>query len=215
MTTLELQGIKHELAFWQGFVKTDRFLKGWVANIKTPELNNSVADFILSVTHDKVLDVGSGVVSILNGLVPVRAVDPLGGLYELIFDYKKYGVTPPIALPAEEIPFHDDYDIVHCSNAIDHSQEPFDGIFNLFQACKTGGYVILQGFTNEATHEKHAGFHQYNVDIDHHGLSIDGDKTGKRYVANGMYGLRFDSVRSEVVKLQNGREWYIWIAKKL
>ena len=61
MTTLELHGIYHELAFWQQFVKTDRFLKGWVGKVKTPEPNQEVADFIKSVPHETVLDVGSGV----------------------------------------------------------------------------------------------------------------------------------------------------------
>ncbi len=76
MTTLELHGIYHELAFWQQFVKTDRFLNGWVKKVKTPELNQEVADFILSVKNDSVLDVGSGVCSLLNGLVNVTACDP-------------------------------------------------------------------------------------------------------------------------------------------
>ena len=69
MTTLELHGIYHELAFWQQFVKTDRFLNGWVGKGKTPELNQEVADFIKSVPHETVLDVGSGVCSILNEII--------------------------------------------------------------------------------------------------------------------------------------------------
>ena len=77
MNSKELSAIYHELNFWKSFVKTERFLKGWVANIKTPELHQETADFILSVPHKKVLDVGSGVVSILNGLVPVLSFDPL------------------------------------------------------------------------------------------------------------------------------------------
>ena len=60
MTTLELHGIYHELSFWKEFVKTKRFLEGWVGKQKTPELNQEVADFILSVPHESVLDVGSG-----------------------------------------------------------------------------------------------------------------------------------------------------------
>ena len=87
MTTLELHGIYHELHFWKGFVKTERFLNGWVAKVKTPELNNEVADFIKSVSHESVLDVGSGVCSLLNGLVNVDTCDPLGDLYSLIFDF--------------------------------------------------------------------------------------------------------------------------------
>ena len=55
MTTKELHGIHHELLFWSGFVKTKRFIDGWVGKQKTPELNNFVAEFILNKPHDKVL----------------------------------------------------------------------------------------------------------------------------------------------------------------
>jgi hypothetical protein len=40
------EGVGHELKFWKQFVKTKRFLEGWVANVKTPELDNDVANFI-------------------------------------------------------------------------------------------------------------------------------------------------------------------------
>ena len=68
MTTLELHGVAYELAFWKEFVKTDRFITGWVGKEKTPELNNKVAEFILANKNDNILDVGSGAVSLLNGL---------------------------------------------------------------------------------------------------------------------------------------------------
>jgi hypothetical protein len=95
MTTDELQAIAHELTFWKGFVQTKRFLDGWVRDVPTPELRSQVHQFIRQhiKKSSKVLDVGSGVVSILNGTVSkehLTAVDPLGDLYKFIFDYAKY-----------------------------------------------------------------------------------------------------------------------------
>lgn len=206
MTTTELHGIYHELAFWQQFVKTDRFLKGWVKKVKTPELHQEVADFIKSVQHDKVLDVGSGVVSILNGLVEVQAADPLGDLYRLIFDYKAHKIKKPLAIPAEELNFVECYDIVHISNALDHSQDPIKALEKLMQATKQGGYLIVQGFVNEALHEGWAGFHQWNIDIDEAGLMHVASKESKTIVAWPPFKFKVMDV--------NDRKWFYWIIKK-
>jgi len=94
---MDSKAIEHELNFWKGFVQTERFLVGWCGHHKTPELREQVADFILSVPHHKVLDVGSGVVSILNGLIPkenITTADPLGDHYKTIFDYQSHGMKP-------------------------------------------------------------------------------------------------------------------------
>ena len=83
-----IQGTQQELDFWKGFVKTERFLNGWVAKRKTPELNEFVAHFIQQHDHAKILDCGSGVVSILNGLcddAELVATDLLAEQYAKIF----------------------------------------------------------------------------------------------------------------------------------
>lgn len=182
MKTEELSAIYHELNFWKGFVKTERFLKGWVGNKKTPELQQSVYDFIRSVPHDHVMDVGSGVVSILNGSIPepstLLAIDPLGDLYRLIFDYDKYKIDPPIALPCEELVGHSD--IVHMSNALDHTQDPKKSFERLWRSVKPGGVLIIQGFENEAIFERYEGFHKWNLTVpnDDHLIMIE-NKAGE------------------------------------
>jgi len=204
MTEQELHGIYYELNFWKGFVKTERFLNGWVKPVKTPELNDFVADFILKHNHQSVLDVGSGVVSILNGLVPVTAVDPLGDLYRLIFDYQKHGIEPPKAIPAEELTYNEQFDIVHCSNALDHVQNVYAAYHNMYNAVKPGGYLIIQGFENEADAEKHKGFHQNNIFVDKNRLVTD------RYV----YGVIDENpLHTSFIDFENKR-WFIWIVQK-
>ena len=206
MTTLELHGIYHELAFWQQFVKTDRFLKGWVKKVKTPELNQEVADFILSVKHESVLDVGSGVCSILNGLVDVTACDPLGDLYKLVFDFERHKLSAPIAVPAEELRFSNHFDIVHISNALDHCQSPYSALNSLLEAVKDGGYLIVQGFTNEAEHENWQGFHQWNLDLTDSGiLRIKGRDSELAALWTPHIFKKFEV---------NGREWFYWIVKR-
>ena len=206
MTTLELHGIYHELAFWQQFVKTDRFLSGWVKKVKTPELNQEVADFILSVKNDSVLDVGSGVCSLLNGLVNVTACDPLGDLYRLIFDYERHKLTPPLAIPAEYLKYSNEFDIVHISNALDHCQNPGDALDRLIEAVKPGGYLIVQGFCNEAEHENWQGFHQFNLDLTESGILRIKGKVGE-------LATLFTTHMYKKIDIGN-KQWFYWIVKK-
>lgn len=205
MTTKELHGIYHELAFWKEFVKTDRFLNGWVKKVQTPELHLEVAEFVKSVKHDKVLDVGSGVVSILNGLVDVTAVDPLGDLYKLVFDYERHKLTAPLAYPAEEIPFRNEFDIVHISNALDHTQKPVIAYNRLINAVKPGGYLIVQGFENEGTFENWAGFHQNDLWIDDNKLRLDTKGGFVEYIDFDPHFVK--------IKPLGEKNWFIWIAK--
>ena len=219
---MDLKAVKHELAFWAEFVKTPRFIEGWVADCKTPELHTIAYDFIRAVTSpmSKVLDLGSGVVSILNGTVKkenLLACDPLGELYEIIFDYKAHGINPPIPLQAEDIIFQEEFDIVHMSNAIDHATDP-DKIFaNIASACKAGGFVILQGFENEGSAQGYDGMHQFDF------------KTSDKNGEEGIQYCRKDQKAPvnlvnpslEVLKVYRfpnhyqGKTWYIYVAQKV
>lgn len=210
MKTDELKAIYHELNFWQGFVKTKRFLEGWVRNVKTPELQQSVYDFIQKGPHAKVMDVGSGVVSILNGSVPKEnlvAVDPLGDLYRIVFDYEKHGIRPPVAIPAEEIE-EQGFDIVHCSNALDHTQNPAEAFKNLLAATKKGGHLIIQCFENEAIYEKYEGFHRWNLTLPDLQIRIE-NKEGDHAFLTGD----FEVVHTEKVQFES-KTWFIFICKK-
>lgn len=210
MKTQELSAIYHELNFWNGFVRTPRFLHGWVRKEKTPELQQSVYDFIRSVPNESVLDVGSGVVSILNGTVPyVTAVDPLGDLYRFVFDYKKFNINPPLACPCEDLPYDQGFDVVHISNALDHTQKPYTCFWKLMQAVKYGGYLIIQGFENEAKFENWQGFHQWN-------FTLEGDRIiteSKDGVVIKLEHPEIEMIKTETHQFEN-KTWFIWICRR-
>lgn len=213
MTTQELSAIYHELNFWKGFVKTPRFLNGWVKNIKTPELQQTVYDFITAQPNARVTDVGSGVVSILNGTVRkglLCPVDPLGDLYSLIFDYRIFNVDQPIASTCEDLLDYgvEHADITHMSNALDHTQNPVKAFNSLLAATKPGGHVIIQCFENEAIFENWQGFHQWNLTLPDHLIRIE-DKQGNYSFLTGD----FEVVHTEKVQFES-KTWFIWIAKK-
>ncbi len=212
---MQQEAIKHELNFWKGFIKSENFINNWIPDKRTPELMDDIYEYInrfcLLDENHSVLDVGSGVVSILRGTVPAKqlqAVDPLANEYVKIFNYEKYGISKPLNIAAEKIPFKEAYDIVHISNALDHTQDPKLAFEKLFAAVKPGGSLIIQGFENEANYEKWAGFHQWNLELKDQKIEVRG-KTEK-------YFLEAECLRivKHIPNRHNGRNWFIWIGQK-
>ena len=202
--------MQQELDFWKEFVQTDRFLCDWAVMGKTSELVPFVADFIIDQKPKRILDVGSGVASILNGLlpdVPLIAVDVLGAEYQEIFDYDQYRIYPPIAIAAEDISFENEFDIVHMSNALDHTQEPVIAYKKLYEAVKPGGFLIIQGFENEGQFEKYAGMHQWDLYVDEKSLYMK-TKIGKLLIAMSSF------MPAKRIPVDTDRDWYIWITQK-
>ena len=207
------KGIEHEVNFWKGFVKTERFLKGWCGNEKTPELNDIVYNFIKEkLPYDgKVLDCGSGACSILNGTVKnenLMVTDLLASEYSKIFDYSKHDIVRPIPLACEEIPYEEMFDIVHISNAIDHTHDAVKSYYKLLKAVKKGGYLIVQGFENEGHHEKWAGLHKWNISLTETSQLRIEHESGKIDYINGA------TIAQRVNVEMLGREWFIFIVKK-
>lgn len=234
---LDPKGVEHEINFWRDFVQTERF-QGWVRNERTPELNPVVADFLLERCTNNVsggdfgpepiyvLDVGSGPVSILRGLHPrleIDTADPLSALYQEAFDYVGNFVRPPFPFGAEELDkLGCLYDIVHISNALDHTVDPQAALYQLVGRLASKGILIVQGFVDEARHENWAGFHQHNI-----GLCPMKDAI---YIdSRNPHGMHHNGPRDEVQphhlgcsmmlmqqqRLPSGRDWFIWVVRKL
>lgn len=202
-------GAEHELGFWATFVKTPRFLNGWVGDHPTPELRPFVRDFLLERSNARVLDVGSGVVSILHGTVPrekLTAVDPLGDRYAEIFDFAKHGLQHPHPLAVEELPFDRDFDVVHMSNALDHCQDPAEGFRRLEAAVAPGGTLIVQGFEDEGVAMDWAGMHQWNLHLKGRALVLGG-----RAGATATLGIADDW---RLYELEGGRRWFVWMRRR-
>lgn len=52
------------------------------------------------------------------------------------------------------------------SNALDHSYDPFTGIFEMLKVTRKGGTLRLVHFENEAEHDLEYGMHQWNITSD-------------------------------------------------
>jgi SAM-dependent methyltransferase len=171
-------GFAHEIDFWKWFVKSDRFLHNWVFPEQNPEIRANHPD-VAKCFDDfarengdgklQVLDIGSGALSWIKGIIPgmnLVACDPLAHEYAKLFDYKNHSQRCPMKAFAEDLPFNENtFDIVHCSNALDHTQNPYKAILEMERVCRPGGMILIQGFENEAIHEDWKGLHQWNISI--------------------------------------------------
>lgn len=72
-------------------------------------------------------------------------------------------------------------DIVHMSNALDHSFDAIFGIYQMLYICKIGGKVILRHHENEAEAEKYKGLHQWNLSVHNEENSFVIWRPGERY----------------------------------
>ncbi len=187
-------GFAHEIEFWKGFVKSERFLNNWVFPEQNPEIranhpdvakcfDDFYAQWVAEQGGEKevepdhmrphVLDVGSGALSWIKGLIRMRlySCDPLAHEYREIFDYHSHPNAInyiPHKVSAEELSKEypeNFFDIVHCSNALDHTQNPYKAILEMERVCRPGGMILIQGFENEAIHEDWKGLHQWNISI--------------------------------------------------
>ena len=90
-----------------------------------------------------ILDVGCGISTVLHFLPGRRfGIDPLGDRYKSIYAY-----PPELDIRkgyAEALPFPDaSFDVVFCSNCIDHTNDPAQGIAEVARVLRPGGRFVL------------------------------------------------------------------------
>lgn len=173
------EGIDYEVNFWDNWFRTEgaEWQDDFAARLRPQPLAPWLVDLLPLPSGEtaKVLDVGSGPITKTGHLVAGRevkvvAVDPLARHYHRIM--QKYGVTPPIVTAfafSEDLSAHydqDHFDVVCCTNALDHAIEPMWGILEMIIVSKPGGHVFLNHRRNEAVVENYTGFHHWNIDGD-------------------------------------------------
>lgn len=181
-----IKGINPEIRFWSNWLKTKggRWPDDYAYRTQIAPsfaLHKELEGKISISWPPKVLDVGSGPISRLGiateqGNVDLHACDPLAPFYQQLF--KEHNITPYIvpefayseALTDKYEPCS--FDIVHMSNALDHSFMPLAGIMSMLQVVKVEGIVYLVHAENEAENENYSGFHQWNITGNDNTLNI-------------------------------------------
>ena len=144
-----------------------------------PWLQNLIQESVASADQLKgrkvrVLDAGAGPISKIGNRMmdvdlEVIAADPLALIYDELL--QKFQITPCVRTqfaPAEDLSafFQPSiFDLVNCTNALDHSFEPVRGLIEMLRVVKVGAPVFLAHNRNEAVNENYEGFHQFNFDV--------------------------------------------------
>lgn len=203
----------HELEFQKIWQQYDRdILKGKLLEYwKTYRFFDEVRSFITPLRGKRVLDIGCGVISVLNLIKEPGA--ELHGIDPLVDEYRKlYRLDEGIgwsAAPGEEVPFPDGYfDVVFCTNVLDHTEDPDRVLSEIRRALKDGGLLVLTVDvfkTSEARDAAHPhSFTDERVDglISSHGMKAAYSRHSavRAQVARFLKGdLLQDSVRERVL----------------
>lgn len=119
----------------------------------------------------KIADIGAGAISMIGTVWPgvsieMVASDWLGDEYMKLWE--KRGVEPLVRIHREDmehLSYGDNtFDIVHCVNALDHTNNPHAAVLEMMRVCKPGGFVYLRHIKNEGENEEYSGFHQWNIE---------------------------------------------------
>jgi ubiquinone/menaquinone biosynthesis C-methylase UbiE len=140
-----------------------------------------LADFLLPFIGNKkevkILDVGSGAYSKIGSYLDNVKVDlHLADTKDFTDFWKKYNATPYFKIEhedMEDLSYPDNtFDIVHCENALDHTEFASTAVREMIRICKPGGYVYIDCWLNQ----KDTGHnHKWNAKED--GLFTDGITT--------------------------------------
>lgn len=171
--------LHHEVSFWKKWLTHPDFelsrekrissesenLKGLVHLAKNRgSLKSDGKDLI------RVLDVGSGPFSALGRSVEkieLVCVDALAEHYnELLKDNGFNEFANIIELKGEELGKKfppNAFDLVYCSNALDHFDSPELAFREMYNVCAINGAIVITSIENEGERENYSGLHQWNL----------------------------------------------------
>lgn len=151
----------------------------WSKEYARPEIKRKVHEYWIEYRHlreieqqvpltdeTRILDVGCGISTVLHYLPGTRiGIDPLADRYKQIFNYPDE--IDIRGAYAESLPFDDgSFDVVFCSNCIDHTTDPQVAISEIYRVLRPAGYFILtcETFSENIGERNVAHPHSLNFD---------------------------------------------------
>jgi len=171
-----LTGAEHEVNFWRGYI---------AGRSHKYTTHQAFKQYFKKMIGDKrelhVADVGCGGLPLVGNCwtpdvkVHYHPSDMLADEYMAIWE--ELGLVPVVPIEKqtmERLTYPDkSMDIVFCSNAFDHCENPFAAIREMERICKPGGWVHLRHATHEGKRRQYSGLHKWNVDIAEDGVDCE------------------------------------------
>ena len=129
------------------------------------------ADMIDGKRKLKIADLGTGAFVQIGNYWPSAIVEiyPMDYIADEYMEYlKSIGIEPVYQIEKqdmENLTYEDNFfDIVHCSNALDHCLNPKKALTEMIRVCKSQGWIYLRHMPNNARKLHYGGLHQWNID---------------------------------------------------
>ena len=165
-----IMSLESEYIGWYNIIKNTPY-ESRIKYSSNKPFNSS--DLLAQYPNPKVLEVGCGPYP--AGSIPneeghnisLSCCDALAVPYSIL--HSLFGITPHIKIDFSFVERLTDryeensFDIVRMSNALDHSYDPFTGIFEMLKVTRKGGTLRLSHYENEAQRELEYGMHQWNI----------------------------------------------------
>jgi ubiquinone/menaquinone biosynthesis C-methylase UbiE len=172
--------IDQEVDFWRKWLTKEEFREARDARLYNPDhyINHLLAR-IGNPPEPRVLDVGSGPISTFYAAakrdnIELRCADALGEHYaRLLTEASLDGLPDIVPVKGEALTTRfplNSFDLVHCANALDHFEDPFEGFWQMMLVCKVRGAVTIVSIENEGERENYCGLHQWNLRADDEGF---------------------------------------------
>jgi ubiquinone/menaquinone biosynthesis C-methylase UbiE len=145
-----------ELKFQKGYVKTFREnVPLFEGHFRKYRFYDEMKDILNIGSSSRVLDVGCGISTVLHFVGGERyGIDPLAEEYKRIYSFPE-GIEVRKGF-GEQIPFDNGFfDVVFCTNVLDHVEDPVKTVSEIHRVLKPGGYFILtiEIFTEKVTRD--------------------------------------------------------------
>lgn len=230
---LNIENFKGEIGYWDRELSLQGDYPEDMKDRITPErMINIFPKCLLPLMTEikdrlpKVLDVGSGPISMLNygvenGLIRLWTADPLIEEYWKLLKKYNYSIKYTTScLAGEELTrgYEENvFDISWCHNALDHSQSPGEVVKEMTKVTRYGGYIIICTWENEGTWEGFHGLHKHNLFFKDNDLwlkTLAGDNGILSSEVNITKDLPIKIHSINITKNLQGRNWIELILKK-
>jgi len=160
------RGSARELRFWGKWIAGDGQLLAYTGPNRIPEFIAKHAPR----SRARIADLGAGawshVGTYLTGVeVEIVASDIFAEEY--MTHWSSQPARPLVPIEKQDmtaLTYADDsFDIVHCSNALDHTTNPFAAIAEMKRVCKPGGWILLRHQNSVGLSNHYAGLHLWNI----------------------------------------------------
>lgn len=118
----------------------------------------------------RIAEVGAGPINTIGNWWPdleveILASDVMQPEYQKFWEYhKKTPIVPVTYEDFENLSYDDEsFDVVHCVNAIDHTENADKALAEVERVCKRGGWVYLRHSPDQMT--EYGGMHRWNVHV--------------------------------------------------